>query len=82
MSAAWSSISSSGITLFGGADLVISGNVPQGAGLSSSASLEVAVGTVFQQAVPSAARRRANRAERPGSGKTSSSDATAALWTS
>ncbi|MFM2480850.1 galactokinase [Celerinatantimonas sp. YJH-8] len=28
----------------GGADLVISGNVPQGAGLSSSASLEVAVG--------------------------------------
>ncbi|WP_438513053.1 GHMP family kinase ATP-binding protein, partial [Enterobacter hormaechei] len=33
----------------GGADLVISGNVPQGAGLSSSASLEVAVGTVFQQ---------------------------------
>ncbi|PRD17511.1 galactokinase [Pantoea coffeiphila] len=32
---------------FGGADLVISGNVPQGAGLSSSASLEVAVGTVF-----------------------------------
>lgn len=34
---------------FGGADLVISGNVPQGAGLSSSASLEVAVGKVFQQ---------------------------------
>jgi len=34
---------------FGGADLTISGNVPQGAGLSSSASLEVAVGTVFQQ---------------------------------
>lgn len=34
---------------FGGADLVISGNIPQGAGLSSSASLEVAVGTVFQQ---------------------------------
>lgn len=34
---------------FNGADLVISGNVPQGAGLSSSASLEVAVGTVFQQ---------------------------------
>lgn len=34
---------------FGGADLVVSGNVPQGAGLSSSASLEVAVGTVFQQ---------------------------------
>ncbi|MEX9235304.1 galactokinase [Citrobacter werkmanii] len=34
---------------FGGADLFISGNVPQGAGLSSSASLEVAVGTVFQQ---------------------------------
>jgi len=33
---------------FGGADLVISGNVPQGAGLSSSASLEVAVGQVIQ----------------------------------
>lgn len=34
---------------FGGIDMVISGNVPQGAGLSSSASLEVAVGTVVQQ---------------------------------
>ncbi|PXV42153.1 galactokinase [Salmonella enterica subsp. enterica serovar Newport str. CFSAN000837] len=34
---------------FGGVDIVISGNVPQGAGLSSSASLEVAVGTVFPQ---------------------------------
>ncbi|NDJ58402.1 galactokinase [Enterobacteriaceae bacterium 4M9] len=34
---------------FGGADLVISGNVPQGAGLSSSAALEVAVAKVFQQ---------------------------------
>lgn len=34
---------------FGGVDMAISGNVPQGAGLSSSASLEVAVGTVFQQ---------------------------------
>ncbi|PLR32099.1 galactokinase [Chimaeribacter californicus] len=33
---------------FGGADLVISGNVPQGAGLSSSASLEVAVGQAIQ----------------------------------
>lgn len=31
-----------------GADLVISGNVPQGAGLSSSASLEVAIAQVFQ----------------------------------
>ncbi|RME76071.1 MAG: galactokinase [Chloroflexi bacterium] len=30
-----------------GANLVISGNVPQGAGLSSSASLEVAVGTAL-----------------------------------
>ncbi len=30
-----------------GANLVIAGNVPQGAGLSSSASLEVAVGTAF-----------------------------------
>lgn len=34
---------------FGGADLVISGNVPQGAGLSSSASLEVVTGKAFQQ---------------------------------
>ncbi len=31
----------------GGADLAISGNVPQGAGLSSSASLEVATGQFF-----------------------------------
>lgn len=35
--------------ILGGADLVISGNVPQGAGLSSSASLEVAVGKALQQ---------------------------------
>ena len=34
---------------FAGVDMVIGGNVPQGAGLSSSASLEVAVGTVFKQ---------------------------------
>lgn len=34
---------------FGGMDLVISGNVPQGAGLSSSASLEVALGTAINQ---------------------------------
>ncbi|MFS2223269.1 galactokinase [Pantoea sp. B65] len=34
---------------FGGVDMVISGNVPQGAGLSSSASLEVAVGTVLRE---------------------------------
>lgn len=33
---------------FGGADLVIAGDVPQGAGLSSSASLEVAVGQALQ----------------------------------
>ncbi|VXC58877.1 galactokinase [Enterobacterales bacterium 8AC] len=33
---------------FGGADLVIAGNVPQGAGLSSSASLEVSVGQAMQ----------------------------------
>ena len=32
----------------GGANLVISGNVPQGAGLSSSASLEVATGQFFK----------------------------------
>nr|WP_154325182.1 galactokinase [Pantoea sp. 201603H] len=34
---------------FAGVDMVISGDVPQGAGLSSSASLEVAVGTAIQQ---------------------------------
>ena len=34
---------------FNGADLAITGNVPQGAGLSSSASLEVAVGETFRQ---------------------------------
>lgn len=33
--------------IFGGADLVISGDVPQGAGLSSSASLEVATAQFF-----------------------------------
>ncbi|TRY32101.1 galactokinase [Aliiglaciecola sp. M165] len=33
---------------FQGADMVITGNVPQGAGLSSSASLEVAVGETFR----------------------------------
>lgn len=33
---------------FNGVDMVISGNVPQGAGLSSSASLELAVGKVIQ----------------------------------
>ncbi|MFQ3234721.1 MAG: galactokinase [Paraglaciecola sp.] len=35
--------------VFKGADLVVSGNVPQGAGLSSSASLEVAIGETFRQ---------------------------------
>lgn len=33
---------------FSGADLAITGNVPQGAGLSSSASLEVAIGETFR----------------------------------
>ncbi|PHM61656.1 galactokinase [Xenorhabdus ishibashii] len=33
---------------FGGMDLVISGNIPQGAGLSSSASLEVVVGQTIK----------------------------------
>ena len=33
---------------FSGADMVISGNVPQGAGLSSSASLELAVGQALK----------------------------------
>ncbi|MGS2722680.1 galactokinase [Porticoccus sp. GXU_MW_L64] len=34
--------------LLGGADLVVTGNVPQGAGLSSSAALEVVIGQVFK----------------------------------
>jgi galactokinase len=34
----------------GGLDLAVSGNVPQGAGLSSSASLELAIGQAFKQA--------------------------------
>lgn len=34
---------------FGGVDMVISGNIPQGAGLSSSASLEVATGSAISQ---------------------------------
>jgi galactokinase len=33
----------------GGANIVVSGNVPQGAGLSSSASLEVVIGETFRQ---------------------------------
>lgn len=37
-----------GMTI-GGADLAITGNVPQGAGLSSSASLEVVIGETFKQ---------------------------------
>lgn len=36
-----------GLTL-GGVDMVVTGNVPQGAGLSSSASLEVAIGETFR----------------------------------
>jgi galactokinase len=51
-----------------GMDLAIAGNVPQGAGLSSSASLEVAVGHAFKQlCVPelaaTALARLAQRAE-------------------
>ena len=34
---------------FAGADLVVGGNIPQGAGLSSSAALEVAVGQTFKE---------------------------------
>jgi galactokinase len=34
---------------FKGADLAVTGNVPQGAGLSSSASLEVVIGETFRQ---------------------------------
>jgi len=33
---------------FNGADIVVSGNVPQGAGLSSSAALEVVIGQTFK----------------------------------
>jgi len=40
-------LSTQGLALVG-ADLAITGNVPQGAGLSSSASLEVAVGQTFK----------------------------------
>ena len=35
--------------VLGGADLVIGGDIPQGAGLSSSAALEVAVGQTFKE---------------------------------
>ena len=34
--------------VLGGADIVVSGNVPQGAGLSSSAALEVVIGQTFK----------------------------------
>ncbi|PHM46458.1 galactokinase [Xenorhabdus mauleonii] len=34
--------------VFGGVDIAISGNIPQGAGLSSSASLEVVIGQTFK----------------------------------
>ncbi|WNJ95122.1 galactokinase [Vibrio ruber] len=34
--------------LLGGADMAVSGNVPQGAGLSSSAALEVVIGQTFK----------------------------------
>ncbi len=34
---------------FSGVDLVVSGNVPQGAGLSSSAALEVVIGQTFKE---------------------------------
>lgn len=34
---------------FGGADIAVTGNVPQGAGLSSSAALEVVVGQTFKE---------------------------------
>lgn len=53
---------------FGGADLVIAGNVPQGAGLSSSAALEVAVGRAAG-ALSAAAGRRSAGAEWPGGGE-------------
>ena len=43
---AWSLLKEPGITLHG-ADLTLSGNVPQGAGLSSSASVEVATATAL-----------------------------------
>ncbi len=34
---------------FNGADIAVSGNVPQGAGLSSSAALEVVIGQTFKE---------------------------------
>jgi galactokinase len=53
---------------FGGAELAIAGNVPQGAGLSSSAALEMAVGQAFNslyrlQATPTALALAGQRAE-------------------
>ncbi|VTP65378.1 Galactokinase [Leclercia adecarboxylata] len=51
---------------FGGADLVISGNVPQGAGLSSSASAGSGGRHRFPAAVSPAAGRGANRPQWPG----------------
>lgn len=53
----------------GGADLVISGNVPQGAGLSSSASAGSRRGYRLPAALSSAAGRGTNRPEWSGSGK-------------
>jgi galactokinase len=53
----------------GGADLAVAGDVPQGAGLSSSASFEVAVGQAFKSLrgldtlTPTALARLAQRAE-------------------
>jgi galactokinase len=47
-----------------GAELAVAGNVPQGAGLSSSASLEVAVGQVFKTLYSLDATRIAQLAQR------------------
>jgi galactokinase len=58
----------SGMTLLG-ADLAVAGDVPQGAGLSSSASFEVAIGQAFKalaastEPAPAALARIAQRAE-------------------
>ena len=44
-----------------GVDLAISGDVPQGAGLSSSASLEVAVAKMFQVLYDRSEERRVGK---------------------
>jgi galactokinase len=64
-----------------GADLAVSGNVPKGAGLSSSASLEVAVASTLAHLNGSPSIRRASHSSRSGR-RMSLSAARAGSWTS